>query len=236
MESPPIPEQACPTCAAQLVLDGERQVCAACGRAFELTVVEADAGASVYRSAPIVDLAPLRYEVPWSGVIVARDDVELDLRICPAGVGRWGQWALRLASLASVVTGLFARPAGAYVIVGLGVGVFLLFLSAKPPPDHDAVTIVQTGSGPPMLRWTVERNHAIVQQSAAELGGLTGAHDGGDHVRIELSDGTAWKVGEGLRLSLASRRWLTWRLSKLSSLLGEGGDAYDGPSSKRILP
>src|SRR5262249_19158048 len=161
------------------------------------TVVEAETG-SLYRSAPIVDLAPLRYKVPWSGITVARDDAALDIRLNPPWLGRWSEWALRGVALAALADGIWAsgiaRGPGVFLKMLIGFFVFL-FMSVRSPSDHDALTLIQTGWGPPLLRWTVQRQRKIRSEAAAELGTLIAAHDAGDHVRIELSDGRSWKVG-----------------------------------------
>lgn len=219
-----VPEQPCPSCGERLVVDeGERQVCSACGRAFELTVIEPDAGGSVYRSAPIVDLAPLRYPVPWSGVLVLRDGDELDLRISARG-GRRTRWTWGGAALASVVTGFVSAALHPAHTVGfltsVVLGIILLGQGGQPPTDHDALTIAHGRYGPPILEWTVRHKDEIVRRHAAELGRLTGAFDRGDHVRVEFEGGESWHVGEGRKLSETARRWLAWRLSKLSSRLG----------------
>lgn len=219
----PVPQQPCPTCGARLVVDGERHVCAACGRAFDLTVAETEVGASVYRSAPIVDLAPLRYPVPWSGVTVLRDADELDIRVSARG-GRWTRWAWGGAALAAVTTGFVSAALHPSHTVGflasVVLGIILLGQGGQPPNHHDALTIANRRFGPPLLEWTVRHKDEIVRRSAAELGRLTGAFDRGDHVRVEFDDGQSWNVGEGRKLSDAARRWLAWRLSKLSARLG----------------
>ena len=197
-------------------------MCAACGRAFELTVVEAEAG-GVYRSAPIVELAPLRYPRPWSGVIVLRDGDELDIRISARG-GRWTRWTWGGAALAAVTTGYVSAALHPSRTIGflssVVLGIILLGQGGQPATDHDALTIAHGRHGPPVLEWTIRHKHAIVRRKAAELGRLTGAFDRGDHVRVEFDDGESWQVGEGRKLSDAARRWLAWRLSKLSSRLG----------------
>jgi hypothetical protein len=59
------------------------------------------------------------------------------------------------------------------------------------------------------------RKSKVYFEERAELSHITGAHDAGDYVRIDLDDGTAWRVGEGLRVPRRVIRWVARRVATL---------------------
>jgi hypothetical protein len=55
-----------------------------------------------------------------------------------------------------------------------------------------------------------------VHERTAALSDVTRVHDAGDHIRVELDNGTFWEVGKGLGVPRRVHEWVARRIALLS--------------------
>jgi hypothetical protein len=211
-----IPAPQCPACDARLVLEGAWHACPRCGRAFTVELEETPG--EVYRTAAVAGLIPVRDPPPrgW-GLRVSRDEGVLDVRIGGRGFLSRHSLAAAVALLASLCTAvilLLAALQPSSVAVVLVLAVFLtatMFVTRPLRGENHRLTVVAG-----RLFWSrMAGLDEVLGGSEVELGRIVGVRDAGDHVAVELDDGTSWRVGAGLDVPKRVRSWLVRRLALL---------------------
>jgi len=215
----------CPACGDGLgAEEGELGTCRRCGRSFALTII-APPG-QIYRNAPIVELEPARAPSPGWGINVVHDGP----RATEMRIGRPHRLyvfqarvagSLAIGSIVPILLLLHGAPAFAATMSWLVAAWFLfvwatLLLTPDPRHEYDALSVGPDAAGEPKIVWKTVREGVCVTLKTVEPSRLIGAHDAGDHVRLDLEGRGEWRVGAGLGAPARARRWLAARFAELA--------------------
>jgi hypothetical protein len=181
-------------------------------------LIREGAEGGVYRHAPVVELVPVQERTPLVGL--RRFDGKmsaLDVSIGNAWGTNWGmnraviaKSAISAAPIVLLIVALNAEwPRWTWFIFALGMILDLVNSVVMLRTVRDRITVAGG-----YLTWKREHAAQIVPMGTVELSRVTRVHDAGDHIRVDLEDGTFWEVGKGLKVPRRVRRWVARRVAQ----------------------
>lgn len=210
----------CPVCGGQVVSEKGERGCSRCGRGFT-AVVESSPPGAVYRATALVHLDTLRERRPLGPGLRIGKAGALDVSIGgPSLCSREWQTISRYAGIFALALGCMSMTTNGDVeLWSFLPGLLLLTIDVvlrRAKYDH---LTVDAG------RLTLQRfrGKECLTTESVNLESLIGAHDAGDHIRVDLDDGRALKVGAGLRARRHVRRWVARRMADLIPARDERG-------------